>query len=115
MGDVQSTPPKIQIQMTMKKVAGMERGNGGPESNGAVSNGEANGHVGPLRAIHYRVLGGGPLIRYFPRRFPRCACRETFSYPNELVLSTDDERRQLLNGNRSLADENEGLRVLEDV
>ncbi|XP_071933747.1 uncharacterized protein [Coffea arabica] len=77
--------------------AGMENGNGGHAVNG---NGHANGHVEPLRPIYYRVLGGGAHVRYSPStRFPRCPCRMTYAYPNDLVLSLDDDRRQLVNTN----------------
>ena len=69
----------------------MENGNGGHAANG---NGHANGHVVPLRSIRYRVHEGEPRIRYSPSlRIPRCPYGMTYTYPNELVLSLDDERR----------------------
>nr|XP_027120273.1 uncharacterized protein LOC113737210 [Coffea arabica] len=88
----------------------MKNGNGGHAANG---NGDANGHVESLRPIRYQVLGGGPCVRYSPfSRFPLCPCRETHSYPNDLVLSINDERRQLVITNRTLLEEIEELRAM---
>ena len=81
----------------------MENNKGGHAAN---DNGGANGHVEPLRLIRYRVLGRGPCVRYSPStRFSCCPCRETHAYPNDLVLSIDDERRQLLITNWALLEE----------
>ena len=67
----------------------MDNGNG----HAANGNGHANGHVEPLRPIYYRTLGEGTRVRYSPStRLPRCPCRVTYAYPNELILSLDDER-----------------------
>ena len=91
----------------------MENGNGGHAANG---NGHVNGHVEPLRAIRYRVHGGGPRIRYSPSsRIPRCSCRTTYTYPNELVLSLANERQQLMNTNRALLQEVEKLSAMVDA
>ena len=50
---------------------------------------------------------------YLPAvRFPRCPCRMTYAYPNDLVLSLDDERRQLVNTNRYLLQEVEELSIM---
>ena len=91
----------------------MENGNGGHATNG---NRHANGHVVPLRSIRYRVHGGESRIRHSPSsRIPRCPCRMTYTYPNELVLSLDDERRQLVNTNRTLLQEIEELNAKIDA
>ena len=45
-------------------------------------------------------------------RFPRCHCRATYAYPNDLVLSLDNERRQLVNTNRALLQEVEELSLI---
>ena len=91
----------------------MKNGNGGHAANG---NGEANGHVKSLRPIRYRVLGGGPRVRYSPsNRFPRCPCRKTYTYHNDLVLSIDNERRQLVATNRALLQEIEELNAMVDA
>ena len=67
----------------------MENGNG---SHAANDNGHANGHVVPLRSIRYTVHGEESHIRYSPfSRIPCCPYRTTYTYPNELVLSLDDE------------------------
>ena len=79
---------------------GMENSNGGHVVNG---NGEANGHVEPLRPIYYQILGRGPCVRFSPSsRFPCCPCSVMHVYPNGLVLSIDDECRQLVVTNRTL-------------
>ena len=89
----------------------MENGNG--HANG---NGVANGHVEPLRSISYRPRGGGSRIRYTPAdRYPRCQCRVTYAYPNELVLSLDDERRQLRDANHTLTQDVEELSIMVDT
>ena len=88
----------------------MDNGNG---SHAANSNGHANGHVKPLRPIYYRAFGGGVCVRFSPSsRFPRCPCRETFAYPNDLVLSIDDECRQLVVTNGTLLQEIEELTAM---
>ena len=88
----------------------MENGNGGHAANG---NGNANGHMEPLRPIYYRALGGGARIRRSPStRFPRCPYMATYTYPNDLVLSLDDERRQLVNTKRALLQEVEELNIM---
>ncbi|XP_071902449.1 uncharacterized protein [Coffea arabica] len=89
----------------------MENGNG--HANG---NGVANGHVESLSSISYRPRGGGPRIRYTPTdRYPRCQCRVTYAYPNELVLSLDDERRQLGDANHILTQDVEELSIMIDT
>ena len=51
---------------------------------------------GPLPAIPYRLVGGGPLLRYSPSRRARSyPCRARYSYPNRLVLGLPEERRHL--------------------
>ena len=91
----------------------MENGNGGHPANG---NGHANGYVVPLRSIRYGVHEEEPRIRYSPSsRISRCPYRTTYTYPNELVLSLDDERRQLVNTNRALFQEIKELNALIDV
>ena len=78
----------------------MENGNGDDATNG---NGHANGHVESLRPIYYRALGGGAHVRFSPSsRFPHCPCRETHAYFNDLILSVDNERRQLVATNGTL-------------
>ena len=78
----------------------MENGNGTPAVNG---NGHANGLVEPPRHIYYRSLSGRARVRYTPHdRYFRCPCRLTFAYPNHVVLTLDDERRQLVNTNLDL-------------
>ncbi|XP_027158367.1 uncharacterized protein LOC113759986 [Coffea eugenioides] len=85
--------------------ARMENGNGG-----------ANGHAESLRPIRYRVLGGGSSVRYSPSsRFSCCPCRETHVYPNDLVLSIDDERRQLLISNKAVFEQVEELRAIVEA
>ena len=84
----------------------MENGNGGPAANG-------NGHVEPLRSIYYSAQGGGARVRYSPStRYPRCICRATYAYPNNLVFSLDDERRQLVDANRDSLQEVEELSIM---
>ncbi|XP_027171662.1 uncharacterized protein LOC113771260 [Coffea eugenioides] len=62
----------------------MENGNGDHAANG---NGVAYSHVKPLWPIYYRVLGGGPHVRFsLFSRFPRCPCTETHAYPNDLEI-----------------------------
>ncbi|XP_071927217.1 uncharacterized protein [Coffea arabica] len=90
---------------------GMENGNGHANGNGA-----SNGHIEPLRSISYRPRGGGAHIRYTPTdRHPRCQCRATYAYPNELVLSLDDERRQLRDANFTLSQDVEELSIMVDT
>ncbi|XP_027158420.1 uncharacterized protein LOC113760043 [Coffea eugenioides] len=90
---------------------GMENGNGHANGNGA-----SNGHIEPLRSISYRPRGGGAHIRYTPAdRHPRCQCRATYAYPNELVLSLDDERRQLKDANFTLSQDVEELSIMVDT
>ena len=51
---------------------------------------------GPLPVIPYRLVGGGPLLRYSLAMQGRsCPCRARYSYPNRLVLRVDEEWRQL--------------------
>ena len=89
----------------------MENGNG--HANG---NGETNGHIEPFRSISYRPRGGGTHIRYSPAdRHPRCQCRATHAYPNELVLSLDDERRHLRDANYTLTQDVEELSIMVDT
>ncbi|XP_071916280.1 uncharacterized protein [Coffea arabica] len=89
----------------------MENGNGHANGNGLT-----NGHVEPLRSISYRPRNGGPRIRYTPAdRYPRCQCRLTYAYPNELVLSLDDERRQLRDANHTLTQDVEELSIMVDT
>ena len=91
----------------------MENGNGGQAANG---NRDANGHVEPHRPIRYRVIGGGPRVRYSPSsRFPRCPCKGTHAYPNDLVLSIDDVRRQLSISNKVLHEQVEELRDIVEA
>ena len=55
-------------------------------------------------------------MRYSPSsRFPRCPCRATHAYPNDLVLSIDDERRQLVNTNITLLQEVKELSAMIDA
>lgn len=85
---------------------GMENGNGvlGADGQGV------NGHEEPVRPIRYRLRGSGARLRYTPRRgVPRCACRTKYTYPNAVVLSLDDERQELVDANRSLREELDGL------
>ena len=90
----------------------MDNGNG----HAANDHGHVNGHVEPPRPIYYRTRGGGARVRYSPAaRYPRCPCRVTYAYPNDLVLSLDDERRQLVNTNRALLQEVEELSVTVDA
>ena len=52
-------------------------------------------------------------MRYSPAtRYPRCLCRVTYSYPNDLVFAIDDKHRQLVNTNRSLLQEVEELSIM---
>ena len=52
---------------------------------------------GALPVIPYRLVGGGPLLRYSPTRRGRlCPCRARFSCPNRLVLEVAEEWRQLI-------------------
>ncbi|XP_071906060.1 uncharacterized protein [Coffea arabica] len=89
----------------------MENGNG--HANGGSA---ANGHVEPLRSISYRPRGGGAHIRYSPAdRHPRCQCRAMYAYPNELVLSLDNERRQLRDANFTLTQDVEELGIMVDT
>ncbi|XP_071921242.1 uncharacterized protein [Coffea arabica] len=91
----------------------MDNGNGVPAANG---NGHANGHIAPPRPIFYRALVGEARVRYSPSdRYPRCACRVTFAYPNHVVLALDDERRQLVTGNLDLQAEVDELRQMVSV
>ena len=91
----------------------MDNGNGGHAANG---NRHANGHVGSLKPIRYRVHGGGSRIRYSPSsRILHCRCRMTYAYPNELVLSLDDECQQLVNTNRVLLQEIKELNAMIDA
>ncbi|XP_071912309.1 uncharacterized protein [Coffea arabica] len=86
------------------------------ENGHANGNGVANGHVEPLRSISYRPRDGGPRIRYTPAdRFPRCQCRVTYAYPNELVQSLDDDRRQLRDANHILTQDVEELSIMVDT
>ena len=88
----------------------MENGNGGHAANG---NGHANGHVESLRPIYNRALGGGTRVHYsFSSRFSRCLCRTTHAYPNDLVLSLDDERWQLVNTNKDFLQKVEELSLI---
>ncbi|XP_071926121.1 uncharacterized protein [Coffea arabica] len=90
---------------------GMENGNG--HVNGGSA---ANGHAEPLRSISYRPRGGGAHIRYSPAdRHPRCQCRAMYAYPNELVLSLDDERRHLRDANSILIQDVEELGIMVDT
>mgnify|MGYP004710179227 CR=1 FL=1 len=87
----------------------MDNGNG----HAANDHGHVNGHVEPPRPIYYRALGGGARVRYSPSsRVPRRHYRVTYAYPNDLVLSLDDERRQLVNTNRALLQEIEELSLM---
>ncbi|XP_071901271.1 uncharacterized protein [Coffea arabica] len=89
----------------------MENGNG--HANGGSA---ANGHVEPLRSISYRARGGGAHIRYSPAdRHPRCQCRAMYAYSNELVLSLDNERRQLRDANFTLTQDVEELGIMVDT
>ncbi|XP_071918796.1 uncharacterized protein [Coffea arabica] len=89
----------------------MENGNG--HANGGSA---ANGHAEPLRSISYRPRGGGAHIRYSPAdRHPRCQCRAMYAYPNELVLSLDDERRQLRDANFTLTQDVDELGMMVDT
>ena len=91
----------------------MENGNGSHASNG---NGHANGHVEPLRPVYYRTLGRGARVRFSPAaRVSRCPCRATYTYSNDLVLSIDDGRRQLMNTNRALLQGIEELSAMVDA
>nr|XP_027077046.1 uncharacterized protein LOC113700806 [Coffea arabica] len=91
----------------------MENGNGDHATNG---NGAANGHVESLISIRYRVMGGGPRVRYSPStRFLCCPYKETRAYPNDLVLSINDERRQLVVTNRALFQEIKELNAMVDA
>nr|XP_027067612.1 uncharacterized protein LOC113693248 [Coffea arabica] len=102
-----------RILPVQDEAKGMENGNGGHAANG---NGETNGHVEPLRPIRYRVFGGGPRVRYsHSSRFPHFSCRETHAYPNDLVLSIDNERRQLWISNRALLEQVEELRAIVEA
>ena len=88
----------------------MENGNGNPAAN---ETGHANDHVEPPKPIYYRTLGGGAHVHYSPYdRYPRCSCRVTFTYPNYLVLTLDDERHQLVNTNLDLQAEVDELRQM---
>ena len=52
-------------------------------------------------------------MRYSPfTRFPRYHYRVTYAYPNDLVLSLDNERHQLVNTNRTLLQEIEELSIM---
>ncbi|XP_071933123.1 uncharacterized protein [Coffea arabica] len=87
-----------QVKAEHQKPSGMENGNG--HANGGSA---ANGHAEPLRSISYRPRGGGAHIRYsLADRHPRCHCRAMYAYPNELVLSLDNECRQLRDANFTL-------------
>ncbi|XP_071906044.1 uncharacterized protein [Coffea arabica] len=89
----------------------MENGNG--HANGGSA---ANGHAEPLRSISYRPRGGGAHIRYSPAdRHPRCQCRAMYAYPNELVLSLDDERHHLRDANSILIQDVEELGIMVDT
>ena len=58
---------------------------------GAGSNAPA-----PPRSVWYRLRGRGARLRYTPRRgAARSAYRSKHSYPNDLVLTVDDERHEL--------------------
>ena len=55
-------------------------------------------------------------MRYTPAdRYPRCQCRAIYVYPNELVLSLDDERRQLWDANHNLTQDAEELSIMVDT
>ena len=74
----------------------MENGNGEHTA-------DCNGHVESLRPIYYQAFSGVAHVRYSPSaRFPRYPYRVTYAYPNDLVLSLDNERRQLVNANQTL-------------
>ena len=91
----------------------MENGKGG---HAAISNGDTNSDMEPLRSIRYRVLGRKPRFRYLlSSSFPRCPCRETYTYPNDLILSIDVEHRQLLISNRVILIMGEGLRAIVEA
>ena len=71
---------------------------------------------GPLSMILYRMVGGGPLMRYSPARWGRtCPCRERFSYPNRLVLGVVDERRQLTRDLRIARAEKEEMEAIMEA
>ncbi|XP_071909683.1 uncharacterized protein [Coffea arabica] len=89
----------------------MENGNG--HANGGSA---ANGHAEPLKSSSYRPRGGGAHIRYSPAdRHPRCQCRAMYAYPNELVLSLDDERHHLRDANSILIQDVEELGIMVDT
>ena len=90
----------------LKLFVGMENGNGAPAAHGYVT----NGHLEPLPEIWYR-LTGEPRVRYTPpSRLPMLGRRDRFTYPNDLVLSVDGERRELHEETISLRAEIEALR-----
>ena len=45
-------------------------------------------------------------------RYPRCVCRTTYAYPNNLVFALDNERSQLVGANRDLFQEVEELSII---
>ena len=57
---------------------------------------------GPVcRVITYQEGPGEPMQRWSPARKIRlCDCWKTYSYPDRVVLTVDDERRRLGSANR---------------
>ena len=79
-----------------------------------------DGDGSPLRhlpAIRYRERPWDSLWQWTPVRRTRssCDCWRTYSYPNEVVLAVNDDRKWLSEEIRVVRENNLGLRANVDV